>query len=285
MASGFVIESTVEGGGEAEPILELAGIDVVPPGAHRPMLVGVTLTLRRGEIGVLLGGNGAGKSTLLRAAAGLWPPARGVVRSPAGGGLDPRSCALLLEDPAAQFVTSTAAEEIAFTLENADLPREEVVRRVEGALREFDLEAFAGRDPLTMSPGEQERLLVATALALRPALLLLDDPFLYLGPGEGRMIWERLREAVDRGHVQAILLAAHDGELAAEADVAGVLDRGRLLVWGPPAEALRAELPASIEPPLGLRMERRLRDLGWAVDGTGYSVAEMARRLAPEVMP
>ncbi len=190
------------------------------------MLLGATLALRRGEIGVLLGGNGAGKSTLLRAAAGLWPAARGVVRSPAEGGLDPRSCALLLEDPAAQFVTSTAAEEIAFTLENADLPREEIARRVDDTLREFDLEAFAGRDPLTMSPGEQERLLVAAALALRPALLLLDDPFLYLGPGEGRMIWTRLREAVDRGHVQAVLLAAHDGELAAEADVAGVLDRG-----------------------------------------------------------
>jgi energy-coupling factor transporter ATP-binding protein EcfA2 len=280
-----VKEPTVRDGGDAEPILELTGVDVVPPGAHRPVLLGATLTLRRGQIGALLGGNGAGKSTLLRAAAGLWPAARGTIRSPAREGPDPRSCALLLEDPASQFVTSTAAEEIAFTLENAELPREEIARRVGDALREFDLEAFSGRDPLTMSPGEQERLLLAAALALRPALLLLDDPFLYLGPGEGRVIWERLREAVDGGRVEAILLASHDGEIAAEADVAGVLDQGHLLAWGPPTEALGMALPASIEPPLGLRLERRLRELGWTVAGEGYSVEEMARRLTPEVRP
>mgnify|MGYP001075549856 CR=1 FL=1 len=266
-----------------ESILEMSSVSVIPPGAVRPVVQEISLELRRGEMGLLLGGNGAGKSTILRAAAGLWAPAQGELRSPSRGSIDPRLCALLLEEPAAQFVASTAAEEIAFTLENAALAPEEIPGRVEQALEDLDLARCSERDPLTLSPGEQQRLLVAAALALRPRLLLLDDPFLYLGSGEGWTVWTRLREALARGVLLAVLIAAQDGELAVEADRVGILDHGRLLRWGPPNEVLRADLPPQIEPPLARRVERALRDRGWKVPGEGYAPAAMAQRLREEI--
>ncbi len=266
------------------PLLVLDGVDAAPPRASRPVLSGVSLTLHRGEIGVLLGGNGAGKSTLLRTAAGLWPAKSGTVAPPGSGGFDPARAALVLEDPGGQLVAGTVSAEIEFALENRGLPREEIAARREEALAAFDLAGLAGRDPWTLSPGGQERCLLAAAWAQRPALLLLDDPFLYLGVGESGPLWARLAGAVRAGEIGALLLATHDGELAAEADRVGILDRGRLAAWGGPEAVLRGELPEAVEPPLGLRVERAMAGRGWSVP-VGPLTPEATGRRIPGSLP
>ncbi len=261
------------------PALELAGVDAAPPGAARATLSGVNLRLERGEIGVLLGGNGAGKTTLLRTAAGLWPARAGTVRPPAAG-FDPRRAGLVLEDPAVQFVAGTVAGEIEFVLENRGLSGEAVARRRDRILARFDLEALAGRDPLKLSAGEQQRALVAAALVLEPPLLLLDDPFLYLAADAARAAWERVREAVRGGEVGAALLATHDAEQALDADRAGVLGDGRLLFWGPPEAAVRAGLPGAVDPPLGAWLEAALAREGFRLPPGGLGPDAMAERIA-----
>jgi len=265
-------------------LLELIDLSAGPPGSGAPVLTGVNLRLHAGESGVLLGGNGVGKSTLLRTAAGLWPPRSGEVRGAGGTGFDPRRVGLVLEDPAAQFVAATVAGELEFALENQGLAREEILARRDRTLAALALTPLGNRDPATLSPGEQARCLIAAALVLEPRVLLLDDAFLFLGPGEGRALWDLIRLEIARDGSRAVLLATHDGELAVEADRVGLLEAGRLRAWGPPAEVFRGDLPAPVDPPLDLWLEDRLRRDGVSLPAGDLGVEGLAGRLVTRVV-
>jgi energy-coupling factor transporter ATP-binding protein EcfA2 len=280
VARDALTDAPVPPGENSPPLLELVGVSAAPPGSRAPVLTDVDLRLAGGTCGVLLGGNGAGKSTLLRTAAGLWPPRAGTVRSPSETAFDPRQVALVLEDPAAQFLAATVSEELEFALENQGLRREEILARRDATLAAFNLEPLRHRDPATLSPGEQSRCLIAAALVLEPRVLLLDDTFLYLGPGEGRALWNALCREIRRDRSRAVLLATHDGDLAVEVDRVGILAEGRLRAWGPPATVLRQELPASVEPPLDLWMEDALRRTGVVLPAGDLGVEGLAGRLA-----
>lgn len=270
-------------GGGPSPVLVLEDADLAPPGRTSPLLSGVTLTLRRGESAVLLGGNGSGKTTLLRSAAGLWPLRDGRRSVPEGTGYHAASVGVVLEDPSAQFVAGTVREELEFVLENRGTAPEAIAERVGEWLARYDLETLQGRDPRGLSPGEQERCLLAAATLLDPPLLLLDDAFLYLGPGEAPPLWKRLRAAVRERKTGAVLLACHDAELAVDADRVGILRDGTLAAWGPPGEVLRGDLPPSVEPALGVWLERTLRGRGWKLPGDRLDPEGMALRLRGEI--
>jgi energy-coupling factor transporter ATP-binding protein EcfA2 len=239
----------VAGAAGGETLLELVDADLAPPGRAEPLLRGVSFRLRRGETAVLLGANGSGKTTLLRSAAGLWPLVSGSLRPPAESGFDVRRAGLLLEDPSAQFTAGTVSAEIEFGLEGLGLGPEEIAARCAAVLEALGIQGWASIDPRTLSPGEQERALLAVALAPGPPLLLLDDPFLYLGPGEARRAWSTVVEFVRGGTIGAVLLATHDPEPSRAADFLGVLSAGRLLVWGAPAEVWSRDLPPEVERP------------------------------------
>jgi energy-coupling factor transporter ATP-binding protein EcfA2 len=265
--------------GLGDVLLSLEDVDAGP--VSTPVLRSVSLTLASGEIGVLLGGNGAGKSTLIRTAAGILPPLGGRVAGPGGGGFDPRFAGILLEEPQHQFVSGTVRAEIAFALEN--LGESRVARRVTDLLERFGLEPLADRDPRTLSAGEQGRALIAAALAPRPRVLFLDDPFLHMGPGDTSRVWDRLRNAVRDREVEALFLATHEGELAIDADRVGILDAGRLQAWGSPDAVLRGGVPPAVDPPLGIWLEGRLGEGGWRLSGRGLDVSSLVRRILADL--
>lgn len=170
-------------------------IDLHAGFASRDVLTGVSLRVAQGERLAILGGNGSGKSTLAGWLAGWF--SGGTHRLTAGGCLwngKPWGDYTLVERAAtvqlvgqfpAQHISGrafTVAEEIAFGPENLGLPHEEIVTRRDETLAACHLEHLAGRDPFTLSGGEQQRLVIASALALRPKLLILDEPFSNLDP-------------------------------------------------------------------------------------------------------
>jgi energy-coupling factor transporter ATP-binding protein EcfA2 len=265
------------------PILEFQDADLAPPSATRLVLTGVNLRLRRGEVGVLLGANGSGKTTVLRTAAGLWPARRGQVSSPSRDGFDARQVGLILEEPAAQFVAGSVRGEIEFVLESLGLSMDGIRKRVDAALSVFGLESLSVRDPRSLSGGEQQRCLLAAALAPEPTLLLLDDPFLYLGPGEAGSVWGCVVDAVRSGRVGGVLLAGHDPEPAIEADLVGILEEGELRRWEHPARVLGGELPRSVETPFGPWLETRLTASGWRLSGSGWDPDRLAERVATAI--
>lgn len=187
-------------------------LDNVSFGYHRrrPVLDGVSLTVGRGEFVALTGDNGAGKSTLARLVLGLLRPDRGKVWVRQGNGrlMMGREVGLLLQNPLEQLFCDTVDEEIAFGLENYRLP---VREGVEQALVITDLSHKRGSQVQALSSGEQQRLALASVLALAPEILILDEPT--LGQDWGHL--SRLMAFVSALNRQGttVVLITHDSEV------------------------------------------------------------------------
>ena len=166
----------------------------------------MSIALEPGEVIALLGPSGSGKTTLLRALAGLVPHFHGgrfegrVVVA----GLDTRSTrpaelagtvATVFQDPEDQVVMTIVANEVAFGLENLGVPPLEIWPRVEQALESVDALHLWGRKTIELSGGELQRVCLASALALQPRLLLLDEPTSQLDPEAATLFLDRRRAA------------------------------------------------------------------------------------------
>ncbi len=200
-------------------------------GMAKPALDGVSLALSPGEYLAVLGENGSGKSTLARVIAGLAVPDSGSVSIDAG---DRIPAALVFQVPADQLVAETVELDVAFGPENIGLPRDEARRRVASALGACSLEGLAGRDPQRLPTGRKQLVALAGALALDPAILILDEPTSMLSP---RARADLLGE-IDALHRSGgtIIHITHDLDEAARAERVLVLNDGRVAFDGPVAE-------------------------------------------------
>lgn len=161
----------------------------------KPVLNGISLSIEAGERVAILGGNGSGKSTLAHWLSG-WlapPPSAASPDRVFWKGRPWRDYSISERAIAVQLVGQipsqhlsgrafTVSDEISFGPENLGWPVEEIVARRDQALAACRLERLADRDPFTLSGGEQQRLVIAAALALNPSLLILDEPFTNLDP-------------------------------------------------------------------------------------------------------
>ncbi|MFI1988368.1 ABC transporter ATP-binding protein [Actinoplanes sp. NPDC020271] len=160
---------------------------------------GLDLRIRHGERVLLLGPSGAGKSTLLAALAGLLPEDSGEAEGTVEiDGLDPRKArdrvGILFQDPQTQLVMARSGDDVAFGLENRGVPRSEIWPRVADALASVGFPYPPDRPTSALSGGEAQRLALAGVIALRPGLLLLDEPTANLDPAGAALI----RDAVAR---------------------------------------------------------------------------------------
>ena len=237
---------TVEPGA---PVIELAGFAFRHAVADEPALSSVTLSIRRGEYVAVLGAAGAGASTLLRALDGVVPQ---LVAGVAGGmirvaGHDPLSTpvrrmasqvGLVLDDPEFASAQATVAEEVAFGLENLAVPRDAMDARIAAALEAVGLAGLDARSPQTLSGGEQQRLAIASVLAMGTDVLVLDEPTTNLDPAGRRAVFALVRR-LNRERGVTVVVADRDIEaLAGDATRVVVLDRGRIVADGDPASVL-----------------------------------------------
>jgi energy-coupling factor transport system ATP-binding protein len=170
-----------------------------------PLFTRLDLELARGEICLLLGRAESGKSTLCRILAGLIPrffggrlSGRVVLEGDDLGAVPPFErlgrIGVVFQNPSEQLFTSRCENELAFALESFGLSRNEMERRVQGALAWMAIQAFRDRDPATLSGGEKKKLLLACLQAVDPAVWLLDETFEELDEGTRRDLLARLRE-------------------------------------------------------------------------------------------
>ncbi len=181
------------------------GLTYAYPGASRPALREVSLEVGAGELVCLLGSSGSGKSTLLRALAGLIPHFHGGSFSGRVeiAGLDTRRArpgdlagdvATVFQDPEDQVVFTGVQSEVQFGLENLGVRPAQIEARASEALRSLGADHLAGRRTDELSAGELQRVCVASALALRPQLLLLDEPTSQLDAEAAESLLDRATE-------------------------------------------------------------------------------------------
>ncbi len=201
-------------------------------------LRGIDFAVRRGEFTALLGSNGSGKTTLIKILVGLLKPRRGTIT------VDGRDMAdlsarelyqrvgLVLQNPNDQLFAATVWEDVAFGPRNLDLPETEVERRATEALDAVSALPLRDRAIHHLSYGEQKRASLAGVLAMRPSVLIMDEPTAGLDPaGETQMM--HLLNRLNREHGITVVLATHSIDmLPLFADRIVVLDRGTILNEG-----------------------------------------------------
>jgi cobalt/nickel transport system ATP-binding protein len=217
------------------PAICVAGLTYAYPRGPTA-LDGVSFDLPAGESLGLVGPNGAGKTTLFLCLSGVLPVRPGMVHL---AGLDPARAddrrrlpakvGIVFQNSDDQLFHTSVLDDVAFGPLNLGLPADEVRRRVTEALEEVGLAGMEERVPYHLSGGEKRRVALAGVLAMRPEILLLDEPSMYLDP-RGRREFIRL---VNRLPVTKII-AAHDLEMIRETcPRVLVLDAGRLVADGP----------------------------------------------------
>ena len=242
----------------------------------RPVLDGAALTVPPGHRLALLGANGSGKTTLLRCLSGALRPARGRItldgaelqHSRKGLRAHRQDVQLVLQDPDDQLFSASVAQDVSFGPANLGLPDDEVRARVAEALALLAVADLAARPTHQLSYGERKRVAIAGAVAMRPCVLLLDEPTAGLDPtavGEALAALTRLQQAGS-----TVLMSTHDVDLALRwaDEVAVVVDGG--VVQGAPDvvlgdDALLAR--ARLDRPWALTVGARLRELGLLADG------------------
>jgi energy-coupling factor transport system ATP-binding protein len=202
------------------------------PGRKAWALREVDLRIEEGEHVLVLGASGAGKSTLLLALAGLLDASGGDqegelrVRGDAG---------LVLQDPETQLVMARAGDDVAFGLENHCVPTAEIWPRVHRALADVGFPYSEDRATAALSGGEKQRLAIAGILALRPHLLLLDEPTANLDPDGARAVREVIARIAERRDVTVVLVEHRVAEMLPLIDrVIAIEAGGGVVVDGPP---------------------------------------------------
>ena len=219
----------------------------------------VSFRVAAGESVALVGPNGAGKTTLFLALAGVLAVRPGMAclasldpARPAERKRLPAHVGIVFQNSDDQIFNATVFDDVAFGPLNLGLPADEVRARVAEALARVGLADYAGRVPFHLSGGEKRRVALAGVLAMRPEILLLDEPSMYLDP-RGRREFIGLLKAL----AGTKLIASHDLELVLETcDRLLLLDRGRLLADGP-ARVLLAD--AALMEAHGLEVPYSLR--------------------------
>jgi iron(III) transport system ATP-binding protein len=216
--------------------LELSQLDIQYPGRPVPAVQGVNLSLRAGDIGVLIGPSGCGKTTLLRAVAGLEPVSGGKVLlshrvvSEAGHTVpaEERRIGMVFQDYAL-FPHMDVGRNVGFGIEH--LPKAERTRRVAEVLALVGLEGAEKRFPHELSGGQQQRVALARALAPKPDLLLLDEPFSNLDIDLRERLAQEVRNILKAAQATALLVTHDQLEAFAIGDVIGVMNEGQLHQW------------------------------------------------------
>jgi cobalt/nickel transport system ATP-binding protein len=225
-----------------------------------PVLQGVSFKVERGQSIGIVGPNGAGKTTLFLCLAGVYQRRGGTLRVE---GLDPARrdernkmpthVGIVFQDSDDQLFNTTVLDDVAFGPLNLELPTEEVRARVTEALERVGLAGFEQRVPFQLSGGEKRRVALAGVLAMRPSVLLLDEPSSQLDP-RGRRGLIRLIQGLDATK----LIATHDLDMVLETcPRCIVLDAGKLIADGPSLTVLADEALMEAH---GLEVPYRLRN-------------------------
>jgi energy-coupling factor transport system ATP-binding protein len=228
-----------------EPLIEVEGLSHRYPNGVLA-LEGVDLSVRRGEFLAVLGQNGSGKTTLVKHFNGLLEPTEGSVRVEGEETLKQgiqrlgQRVGYVFQNPDHQIFSDTVSDEVAFGPKIRGLEEGEVGERVEEALAAVGLEGYEEEDPFGLTKGERQRVAVASVLAVRPEVLILDEPTTGLDYAEQRSMMDLVRRLNEAG--STIIAVTHTMWVVAEyAHRAVVMKDGKMALSGTVREVFARE--------------------------------------------
>lgn len=219
----------------------------VGDGKYIRALKNLSFSIEKGQFVTLAGMNGSGKSTLAKLLNGLYVPTDGEVLIDDINTKDEkntfeirRKAGMVFQNPDNQMVATIIEDDVAFGPENIGLPREEIIERVDYALKAVGMDEFRTRTASKLSGGQKQRVAIAGVLAMRPDILILDEATSMLDPKGRREVMDIAKELNEQGIT--IINITHNMEEAVISDRVIVLRKGRLVIDAPPKDAFASGL-------------------------------------------
>ena len=214
----------------------------------------VNFSLEKGKTIAILGPNGAGKSTLLHHFNGLLLPTSGTVKvlekEVTKQNLDEirQKVGLVFQDPDDQLFARTVALDVAFGPTNLKLSKAEIAQRVNWAIEVTDLKGLENKSPSNLSGGQKRRASIAGVLAMKPEIIILDEPMSNLDPKTSSKVLNLLMQ-LNKDLGLTLIIATHDVDLVPLfADEICILNKGQIIMQAPPREVFsKADLIRSVD--------------------------------------
>jgi energy-coupling factor transporter ATP-binding protein EcfA2 len=234
------------------PIIEVQDLTYSYPDSPTPSISNVNFKAEKGEFILVTGPSGCGKTTFCRCLNGLIPNSYGgsFKGRVSVEGLSTtqhpvyelaQRVGLVFQNPENELFCTSVEREVAFGLENLALPREELRSRIDEALSLVGISPLRDKSPEELSGGEQQKVAVAALLAMKPRVLVLDEPTANLDPVSASSVMDVLVK-INKESGVTVILVEHRLEMAApHADRCVVLDGGKMVLDGPPTEVLYSE--------------------------------------------
>ena len=246
----------------------------------------VSFHVKRGEWLSIVGHNGSGKSTTIRLIDGLLEAESGeiwidgqLLSSENVWDLR-RQIGMVFQNPDNQFVGATVEDDVAFGLENQGLPREEMKKRVSESLELVGMLDFKKREPARLSGGQKQRVAIAGVVALRPAILILDEATSMLDP-EGRRELIQTVQEIRKDHQMTVVSITHDLEEVAMSDRVLVMKKGQVESTSSPRELFsRDDLDQiGLDEPFANQLRESLRETGYQLPDGYLTEGELEDKL------
>lgn len=252
----------------------------------------VSFQLEPGEFAAVIGHTGSGKSTLMQQLNGLLRPDSGKITVGEVCITDPstnmtevrRKVGLVFQYPEYQLFEETVAKDVAFGPKQVGMTGEELDRVVADSIRltGLDYEEVKERSPFELSGGQKRRVAIAGVLAMKPEILILDEPTAGLDPSAHRDVLKLIRR-IHRQERMTILLVSHNmGDIAELADRVLVMNRGKLVMNGTPAEVFSRGEPLwemGLGLPPATEFMERLKDRMPGIDAAQLSIEDAAKEI------
>ena len=253
-------------------------------------LKGVDLTVPEGQFLAVLGHNGSGKSTLAKHLNALLLPSAGEVVVNGLNSKNPedfwplrQQAGMVFQNPDNQLIATSVEEDTAFGPENLGLPPADIRKQVDEALAGVGMEAYMDKAVHLLSGGQKQRVAIAGVMAMRPKVLVLDEPTAMLDPRGRREVMQAVQKLNREDNITVVYIT-HMMEEAVNAHRIVVMEEGRIAMDGTPTEVfaqVEALKKLRLDVPMAVEMAHRLRQKGIALPEAILTIDELAVALCP----
>ena len=234
------------------PIVEVRSLSYKYPGSSKQTLTNVNLSVEEGEFILITGPSGCGKTTLCKCLNGLIPNSYGgefagkvivdgLVTTEHPVYEIAQHVGLVFQNPENELFCTSVEREVAFGPENLALPRQEIRNRVEESLAMVGISHLRDKSPEELSGGEQQKVAIAALLAMKPKILVLDEPTANLDPASAQSVLNTLLKLNEESGVTMVLVEHRLEAVAHMADRCAILNEGRLVLVGEPEDVLYSD--------------------------------------------